>query len=68
VHVFSATDFEGTPTETPEAIPIWVDDDRVPYEEMWEDDRIWLPRLIAGEPFAGRFIFDADVMLDHELW
>ncbi len=68
VHVFSATDFEGTPTETPEAIPIWVDDDRVPYEEMWEDDRIWLPRLIAGAPFAGRFIFDADVMLDHELW
>jgi 8-oxo-dGTP diphosphatase len=67
VHVFRATDFEGTPSETPEAIPIWVDEDRIPYEEMWGDDRIWLPRLIAGTPFAGRFIFDSDVMLDHEL-
>jgi len=67
VHVYRATDFEGTPTETPEAIPIWVDEDRIPYEEMWEDDRIWLPRLLAGTPFAGRFIFDSDVMLDHEL-
>jgi 8-oxo-dGTP diphosphatase len=67
VHVYRATDFEGTPSETPEAIPIWVDEDRVPYEEMWEDDRIWLPLLIAGTPFSGRFIFDSDVMLDHEL-
>ncbi len=67
VHVFRATDFEGVPSETPEATPIWVHQDRVPYEEMWEDDRIWLPRLIAGTPFAGRFIFDSDVMLDHEL-
>ena len=67
VHVYRATDFEGTPSETPEAIPIWVDDDRIPYEEMWQDDRIWLPRLIAGTPFAGRFVFDSDVMLDHEL-
>ena len=67
VHVFRATDFEGTPSETPEAIPIWVDENRIPYEEMWEDDRVWLPRLIAGTPFAGRFIFDSDVMLDCEL-
>jgi hypothetical protein len=34
---------------------------------MWQDDRIWLPRLIAGTPFTGRFIFDSDVMLDYEL-
>jgi 8-oxo-dGTP diphosphatase len=67
VHVYRATDFEGTPSETPEAIPIWVDEDRIPYEEMWEDDRIWLPLLLARIPFEGRFIFDSDVMLDHEL-
>jgi 8-oxo-dGTP diphosphatase len=67
VHVYRSADFEGTPSETPEAIPIWVDEDRIPYEEMWEDDRIWLPLLIAGTPFAGRFLFDSDVMLDYEL-
>ncbi len=67
VHAYRASDFEGTPTETPEAIPIWVDEDRVPYDEMWEDDRIWLPLLIAGTRFDARFIFDGDVMLDHVL-
>jgi 8-oxo-dGTP diphosphatase len=34
---------------------------------MWEDDRIWLPMLIRGERFQGRWIFDDDKMLDYEL-
>jgi 8-oxo-dGTP diphosphatase len=34
---------------------------------MWEDDRIWLPLLIAGARFDGRFIFDGDSMVDHVL-
>jgi 8-oxo-dGTP diphosphatase len=67
VHVYRASDFEGTPSETPEAIPHWVDEDQIPYDEMWEDDRIWLPLLIAGTRFDGRFIFDGDSMVDHVL-
>jgi 8-oxo-dGTP diphosphatase len=67
VYIYRAADYEGTPTETPEAIPIWVDDDKIPYEEMWEDDSLWVPLLLAGKRFEGRFIFDDDVMLDHEL-
>ena len=67
VHVYRASDFEGTPSETPEAIPVWVDEDRSPYDEMWEDDRIWLPLLIAGTHFDARFIFDGDSMVDHVL-
>ncbi len=67
VHVFRASDLNGTPIETEEAIPIWSPLDRVPYDEMWEDDEIWLPHLIAGKQFHGRFIFDEDNMLDHVL-
>ena len=67
VHVFRASDLEGTPIETEEAIPIWAPLDAVPYDEMWEDDEIWLPHLIAGNRFHGRFIFDEDAMLDHVL-
>jgi 8-oxo-dGTP diphosphatase len=66
IHVaaYRALGLEGEPTETEEAAPVWVDAAAIPYEEMWEDDRLWLPRLIRGEPFAGRFVFDDDVMLD----
>lgn len=66
-HVYSATDLEGTPIETAEAIPLWTPLDAVPYNEMWADDIYWLPHLIAGDHFHGRFVFDDDKMLDYKL-
>ena len=67
VHVFTANDYTGTPTETDEAIPLWFDLNAIPYEQMWEDDRIWLPRLLEGKPCSGRYLFDGDRMLDYKL-
>jgi 8-oxo-dGTP diphosphatase len=67
VHAFRATAHDGEPTETEEAIPLWFDTSRIPYEEMWEDDELWLPHLLAGTPVDGRFIFDGDRMVDHRL-
>jgi 8-oxo-dGTP diphosphatase len=45
--VFTAGDYEGTPTETDEAIPLWTPLDAIPYEEMW------LTTGVAAAP-AGR--------------
>jgi len=67
VFVFSATHYEGEPRETEEAIPIWCPLDAVPYDEMWADDILWLPRLIAGDRVGGRFVFEGDTLLDHAL-
>jgi len=67
VWVYRTADFEGIPTESPEAKPLWVALDEIPYEQMWEDDAIWLPMMIRGERFQGRWIFDGDNMLDYEL-
>ena len=64
VAVFRADGCVGEVRETEEAVPLWTAVDAIPYSEMWEDDRIWLPRLLAGEAFRGRFVFDGDVMLD----
>jgi len=65
--VFSATGLLGEPRETGEAIPMWVPLDRIPYDRMWADDRIWLPECLAGHRFSGRFFFDGDQMLEHHL-
>ncbi len=62
-YVFTATNFEGTPTETGEAIPVWIEPEEIPYQKMWADDRIWMPLLLEGKPFTGRFLFDDDLML-----
>lgn len=67
VWVYRTEDYEGKPTETVEARPLWVPLDEIPYDQMWEDDRLWLPMLIRGERFRGRWIFDGDRMLDYEL-
>ena len=67
VWVYKTTEYQGTPTESIEARPLWVPVDEIPYEQMWEDDRIWLPMLLDDELFQGRWIFDGDKMLEYEL-
>lgn len=67
VWVYKTDSFEGTPTESDEAAPLWVPLDEIPFGRMWEDDGIWLPMLLRGERFRGRWIFDGDRMLDYEL-
>ena len=65
--VFTATDFEGTPTETDEAVPLWQPLDNLPFDRMWEDDHTWFPHMLSGQRFSGRYIFDGDRMLDVEI-
>jgi 8-oxo-dGTP diphosphatase len=61
--VFLAYDFEGEPRETDEAVPLWTALDAIPYDEMWADDRHWLPLLIRGAHFSGYFDFDGERLL-----
>jgi 8-oxo-dGTP diphosphatase len=65
--VFLALRFEGEARETAEAAPLWTAIDQIPYDEMWADDRHWLPLLIRGEKFAGYFEFDGDKMLSRHI-
>lgn len=60
VSVFTATGLDGEPRETPEAVPEWRPLDAVPYDEMWPDDRYWLPPVLDGGRVAGTFLFDGD--------
>lgn len=66
-YVFHASDFRGEPQTTEEAIPIWTPLDRIPFDEMWADDRHWMPLFLEGTRFDGRFVFDGDEMLDYEI-
>jgi 8-oxo-dGTP diphosphatase len=66
-YVYTATGYVGRPTETHEAKPIWISVLEIPYHRMWADDRIWLPLLLAGKRFRGRFLFRGDQMLGCDL-
>lgn len=67
VWVYRTRDYEGVPTETDEAEPLWAPIDQIPFDQMWEDDQYWLPMLIRGEKFQTRWIFDGDKMLDYHI-
>ncbi len=67
VWVYAARRHEGTATETDEAIPLWSPVDAIPFEEMWADDILWIPHMLAERHFQGQWIFDGDDIVDHVL-
>jgi len=66
-HVFTASEYSGDPTQTEEAIPMWFPIQEIPWERMWEDDQHWLPQMLEGQKFLGKFIFDGEKMLWKEV-
>ena len=65
--VFAATGMVGELCETDEALPFWSPLAEIPYEQMWSDDALWLPLLVEGKPFDGKFVFDGEKMLHHDV-
>jgi 8-oxo-dGTP diphosphatase len=65
--IFTARDHRGTPRVTAEAVPAWYRLDALPLDEMWPDDRFWLPRVLAGERLIGDFLFRRGELVAHRL-
>ena len=63
VHVFYSADFTGEITENDEMEVLCIPKNAIPYDEMWADDRFWLPVLLSGKYFLGTGIFDVDQKL-----
>ena len=57
VHVFLTKNWKGEPTESEEMLPKWFDIKEIPFEEMWEDDKFWLPQVLTGKKLKARFVF-----------
>jgi 8-oxo-dGTP diphosphatase len=62
--VFRASGFEGEPTETDEAVPLWYPVEAIPFDRMWPDDELWFPHLLGHTPFTVRCTFDGDELVD----
>lgn len=68
VHIFTASSWEGKPTESEEMKPQWFTLDAIPYDTMWPDDPYWLPIVVKGKKIAGKFKLDAnDVIVSHKI-
>jgi 8-oxo-dGTP pyrophosphatase MutT (NUDIX family) len=69
VHVFSTSVFEGKLKSSKEGNLRWFNFEDIPFDEMWGDDRYWLPLVLKGKSFKGNFYFDDEgkTILDFDL-
>jgi len=58
VHFFRARRYLGSPRETDEMTAEWFNINAIPYDQMWSDDKYWLPLLLEGRRFLGEFLFN----------
>jgi 8-oxo-dGTP diphosphatase len=70
VFVFFSDKFAGKLRGGREGELKWCPIDQMPYDEMWEDDRIWLPLLLEGKSFVGDFHFTENYgkLLSHQIY
>jgi 8-oxo-dGTP diphosphatase len=65
--LYAATRFDDAGlAETDEMAPRWFALADVPYGDMWEDDVVWLPKVLSGECVHLRFHFDTAGDLIHD--
>ena len=76
-YAFVASEYRGEPRETVEARPFWCDLGALPFDRMWDDDRVWLPlvlptpeeRQVSPEQrIAGEFLFTRGKLLAHRCY
>lgn len=57
MHVFLVKDWQGEPKESEEMAPKWYLKNEIPFDSMWPDDKHWLPVVLDGKKFEGKFYF-----------
>jgi 8-oxo-dGTP diphosphatase len=58
-HLFSTGRSIGRARSSEEGQVKWFPLDRLPFDEMWEDDRFWVPLMLRGVRFNATFTYDA---------
>jgi 8-oxo-dGTP pyrophosphatase MutT (NUDIX family) len=64
VHVFLVKNWQGEPEESEEMMPKWFALNEIPYEQMWDDDKLWLPHILDGKKIEADFIFKEGEIID----
>jgi len=70
VFLFACSKSTGKMRRSSEGELRWFSVDAIPYQEMWEDDQVWLPLLLEGRGFVGDFYFSENYaeFLSHEIY
>ncbi len=59
-HLYIVSEWEGVISETEEMRPKWFSINEIPYNQMFPDDKYWLPIVLEGKKIKAYFDFDED--------
>ncbi|HEU4966841.1 MAG TPA: 8-oxo-dGTP diphosphatase [Candidatus Saccharimonadales bacterium] len=57
--IFLCDKWAGELKESEEMRPQWFAKENIPYDEMWESDRKWLPKIMSGKKITATARYDA---------
>ena len=63
MYIYLANDYEGEPIESDEMKPEWHNLNDIPYDNMFEDDKLWLPEVLKGNLIKARFMLDKELKM-----
>lgn len=58
VAIFLVDNWEGSPAETEVIKPSWHLQDQLPLQQMWADNRYWLPKVLSGEKIDAIYLYN----------
>jgi len=60
MHIYKSSVWEGDPCESDEMCPEWFHQNDIPLDNMWLDDKYWIPKMLNNEWVEGSFYFNVD--------
>ena len=63
LNIFTANEFLGEAKETDEILPVWFNRNNIPYDQMLEDDILWMEIILAKKFVCGKVVFDPNLVM-----
>lgn len=63
MHIYVSSKWHGILKETSEMKPRWFSVNEIPYQQMFEDMKYWLPFVLKGQYIKGFFEYNSDFHL-----
>ena len=69
VGIYRIHQWNNKPRETEEIIPKWFNINALPFDKMWDDDKLWLEHVLRGSNISAELLIDerTSQLLEHNI-
>ena len=67
VHIFIVNSYEGIEKETEEMSPKWFNTNEIPFNEMWDNGKHWIPLVLNSKKIKAEITQDENKLIKKEI-